>query len=120
MGATQFDNAFVSGVCLNHKPVKTRRYDFVLFRQQKDCRRATRFCVRDAVEISRDLRCDWTSQQPQVPPAKLAQDHFAQRRWIMQNQSGDSGRARCGHVKRSRYADARSICDDWRVSRFMS
>ena len=120
MRAAQFDDAFFSGVCLNHQPVKTRRHDLVFFRQQKDCWRTTRSRVCNAVEVSRDLQCNRTCQQPQVPPAKLAQNHFAQRRWILQDQSGNFGGARCSHMKRSRCADARAICDDWRISRFMS
>ena len=105
-GAAQRDRAFFSGVCLKDQPVKTRRDNFVLFRQQKNCRRATRSRVGDAVEVSWDLQRNRPGEQPQIPPAKLAQDNFAQRHRIMQNQSGD--RTLCRDVKRSGCADARA------------
>src|SRR6266481_9046696 len=89
IGAVQFDHAFFPAVGVNYQPVKARRDDFIPLGQQEDCRRMNRFRVLNAVEISRDLQRDWTRQQPQVPPPKLTKDHFTQRRWIMQNQSGD-------------------------------
>src|SRR6478672_3554692 len=108
MSAAQFDDAFFSGVCLNDEPVKTRRNDLVSFGEQKDRWRTTHSRIRNAIKISWDLQCDWTGQQPQVPPAKLTQDHFAQRRWIMQDQSGNFGGAGCSQVQRGRHSDARA------------
>ena len=76
-GAAQFDDAFFSGACLDDKPVKPRRDDLIFLREQKNGRRSTRARVRNAVKISRDLQCHWTGQQPQIPPAELAQNHLA-------------------------------------------
>ena len=97
--ATQFDYAFFSCVRVSHQPVETRCDYFILVCQQKDRGEAAGPCVRNAVKVSRDLHRDWTSQQPKVPPAKLTQDHFAQRRWILQDQPWDFGGPRCGDVK---------------------
>ena len=55
MRAAQLDDAFFSGVRLNHEAVKTGRNDFILFGEQKDCRRASRSRVCNAVKILRDL-----------------------------------------------------------------
>src|SRR6516165_407468 len=95
--------------------MKTRRHHFISFGEEENRRCATRRRIYDAVEISRHLQCDWTCQQPQVPPAELTQDHFAQWRWILQNYSGDAARPRCCQMKRGRSADARSKRHNWPI-----
>src|SRR6266702_6755798 len=95
----------------------TRRNYFVLFCQQEDCWRANRSRVLNAVEVPRDLQRDWTGQQPEIPPAESTQDHLAQRRWIVQNQSGDPGRPGRSHVERNCPADACSERHDWPIPR---
>src|SRR5215472_605915 len=88
----------------------TRRNNFISFRQQEDRRNMTRFRIFDAVEISRDLQCDWARQQPEVPPSEAAQDHFSQRHRIMQNQSRHWA-LRC-YMKRRGSTDACAIRHD--------
>src|SRR5690349_9324118 len=60
MRAPQFDHAFLTGVCLNDEPVKTRRDDLVSFGEQKDRPRATRPAIRYAIELGRNLQRDGT------------------------------------------------------------
>src|SRR5438045_694548 len=57
-------SASFAGICVNNEPVKTRGDDFILAREQENCRRATRPSVPDAVEIWRNLQCHWTRQEP--------------------------------------------------------
>src|SRR5689334_20712830 len=115
IGAMQRDHAFFSSIGVNYQAVKTRRHHFISFGKEKNrgCATAPRIC--NAVEISRHLQCDRTCQEPKVPPAKLTQDHFAQWRWIMQNDPSHFTRPRCGKMKRSRNAGARSERHDWPI-----
>src|SRR5438874_12045882 len=91
--------------------MKSRRDYFIPFCQQEDCRGMNRLRILNAVEVSRDLQCDWTGQQPQVPPSKAAKDYLTEGHWIMQNQPGD-GTLR-SDVERSGCADACAKRHDW-------
>jgi hypothetical protein len=113
--AVQCDHAFFSGVSVNHQLVITRGNYFIPFREQENRPRVTRPRVLDSVEVPRDLRSDWTCQQPQVPPAEPTQNHFTQRHRIMQNQPGDG--ALRSHMERSRRTDACAVRDDWPIAR---
>src|SRR3954451_25348317 len=95
--------------------MKTGRHHFISFGKEENRGCAASSSICDAVQISRHLQCDWTCQEPKVPPSKLTQDHFPQRRWVMQNDSGYLTRPRCRHIKRGRSADTRSKRHDWQV-----
>src|SRR6266487_369885 len=95
--------------------LKPGRDYFILFREQKDGWFMNRFGVGNAVEVFWNLQRERTRQQPQIPPAKLAQDHLPERRRIMQNQS--SRRPMCCNLKRSRRAEARAKDDNWAIVR---
>ena len=85
MSIAHRDHAFFSCVRVNHKSMKAWRDDFIFFRKQENRWCVGRFRICNTVELSRDLPRDWPGQQPQVPPAELPQDHFADWRWILQN-----------------------------------
>src|SRR5213079_3337291 len=111
IGVAERDNTLLSGVCVNHEPVIARRNYFIFFREKEDCRCLNCLRIRNAVELSRNLQGDRTRKQPEIPPAKPAQDHLAQRQRIMQNQSGD--RPLPGDMERSRAAQACSVEQSW-------
>src|SRR6266446_10792443 len=97
--------------------LKTRRHNFVSFREQKNGRVMNRFGVGNAVEVSWNLQRERTRQQPQIPPTELTQDHLSERRRIVQNQS--SHRSMRRDVKCGGCAKARAKENDWPVARLV-
>src|SRR5260370_3770280 len=96
------DYAFLASVGVNYQPMKTRRNHLISLRQQKNGRRVTRFGIRNTVEVPWDLQGNWAGEQPEIPPAKLAQNHLPQRGRIVEDQSGNRPRRR--YVECSRAA----------------
>src|SRR4029077_17633841 len=91
--------------------MKTRRNPLISFRQQKNGRRVTRFGVRNTVEVPWNLQGNWAREQPEIPPAKLTQNHLPQRGRMVQDQSGN--RAMRRHMQRSRAAKACAEEQNW-------
>src|SRR2546423_9806109 len=109
-GGGQRNDALFPGVGINDETLESRRDDFVVFGEKKNCGRMTRARVGDAVEIARNFLGHWSGEQPEVPPAKLAEDDLAQGRGIVQNQTCDF--AMGGDVERAGSAEARTKNDD--------
>ena len=111
ISARKQNHALFTSVSLNHEPVKARRDHFIFFREQKDRGRMNRLRICNTVEISRNLQRDGTRQQPEIPPAKLTQDHLAERRRIMQDQSGNPSMR--SNMERGGCAETRAVEHNW-------
>src|SRR5260370_5359078 len=105
------DYAFLASVGVNYQPMKTRRNHLISLRQQKNGRRVTRFGIRNTVEVPWNLQGNWAREQPEIPPAKLAQNYLPQRGRIVQDQSGNRPRRR--YVEFSGAAEACAIDHNW-------
>lgn len=57
MGAAQINYAFLAGVSIDDHFLKTRRYDFILFCEKKNGSRLDVSAIREAIQLSRDLKC---------------------------------------------------------------
>src|SRR6266487_3078953 len=111
MSAGQRDYALFARISVNHEAVIARCDHFIFFREQEGSGRVNRFAVCNAVEISRDLQGKRTCQQPEIPPAELAQDHLPQRRRILKDQSGDGSMRR--HMQCGGGAETRAVEHNW-------
>src|SRR5713101_1036026 len=91
-----------------------RRYHFILFCQQKDCRGMNRLAGGNTVELFRNLQRKRTSEQPQIPPTELTKNNLPESRRIVENQS--CNRAVCRDMKRGSRTEARAKEHNWPVT----
>jgi len=87
MRAAQSDDAFFTGISINHQFLESWSNDFVFVGKQKNCRSVSAPTVRNIIKVAWDLQGHRSSQQPQIPPAELAEDHWSKRRWIVKDQA---------------------------------
>jgi hypothetical protein len=116
ISAAHRDYALLAGIGVNYQPVKARCNHLISFRQQKNGRRLTRFGIRNTVEVPWNLQSNWTREQPEIPPAKLTQNHLPQRWGIMQDQTGD--RPIRSDMKCGSRTEARAKDDNGPIFRF--
>src|SRR5437667_8353218 len=87
--AGQGDHLFFAGERINHQTLKLRRNDLVVFGEKKDRGGMNSFCIGDAIEFAWNLQCDRSGQEPQVPPAVVAQDYLSQWWRMVENETAD-------------------------------
>lgn len=109
-GASERDDPLFAGVGVDHEMLEARRHHFVLLREQENGGNARRARVRDAVQIGGNFGSHRSGEQPQVPPAELAQDDLPQGGRIVQDQAGDLAVRR--DVQSRRGSQARAEDDD--------
>src|SRR5437763_15280886 len=108
VGAGQGDHLFLSHERIDHQTLKFRRNDLVVFGEKENCRGMNSFCIGDAIECAWNLQGDGSGQEPQVPPAVVAQDYLAQWRRIMKNKATNAAIGRDVHCYRAPNARAKN------------
>lgn len=106
MSAMQYNDAFLAGIRIHDHFLKTRSDNFILVGQQKNRGRMDVSGVANTVELLWNPQRGRTSQQPQIPPAVLAEDQLSKRRRIMQDKAIDASVR--SHMKRGCCSNART------------
>src|SRR3982751_2180251 len=70
-----------------HQVLKSRWNDFIIFGEKKNGGRANLFRICDAIEARWNLQSHRASEKPNIPPAIIPQNHLAQWRWIVENET---------------------------------
>src|SRR5438874_12106856 len=108
VGAGQGDHLFLSDERIDHQTLKFWWNDLVVFGEKENCRGMNSFCIGDAIECAWNLQGDGSGQEPQVPPAVVAQDYLAQWRRIMKNKATNAAIGRDVHCYRAPNARAKN------------